>query len=828
VIRRALRRRARTESGYTLVELIIALTLLATVTGSLVAAFITTNNANANTSERIHESTDAQIIAGFWTADAQAAGGVDPALGTTDPGLGVSKTDDGGCGLGGGLLVSRFKWREWQSRDSATTLDTYTTRVANYVYRASTNVLERRTCANGTSTGVLTLATRVASAPTVQCDGSTTCAALPGTVSITITETNQPSTGPQYVFTLTATVRPNDQTAPGAGNAAGSPLLALGSGTCSSGTTGLSVSGNTTVVVNGQAAINASDIGSCTAITANGSIQYTADGTSLVPGGTCSGNRCPPTTTDSTRIGDPFASLPVPSFSCSGSGNPPTVGGHLQPGTYRSAVTLSGIMDAGTYVFCNSVTWGTVTGNGVFMYFTGSSSISMGGNVDVDIKAPASGTYAGMLIWNATTNAININGNGSLANYNGAVYSPNADVNVAGTSSTYIGMIVAKRIFFSGNHTTDITNGQLTPGAPSLTTTTGTTLRTVDLSWTAPGYTGATGSPITGYEYRVDSGGGYGSWTTVPGGLVTSMTHTCGTSDTVPTTCTYQVRAVNAQGGGSASNAASAASAVDDTPPVVTVTAPASGATVGASTTFSGTAGNLSGDGTAISVQLYSGAGCAAGSEIGAPLTTNRAGTTWSVASPVMTAGAKSVCASQSDTAGNTGRSAARGFTVDTTGPTPTTLFVQNGGTLGRVDKGDTVAVTFSEPVNPASVCAGWNGTSSRSSVTVTITNNDPTTGGNDSLTVTDASCPTFNFGKINLGSASWVTATTSYSGNGNNASTAVFNAALTTLTVKLGNGTAGPTGVAATTMTYTPAPAIADAFGNTATGTISPTNQRF
>lgn len=821
-------RTRRTQAGYTLIELIVAITILGAITGAITATFLTANNANADVSERIHESNDAQLTAAFWTADAQAAGGVNPVTGTTDPGLGVFTTGDGGCNLGGGALAVGFKWKEWASRDSSTTADTFVTRVAAYVYRAGTAELERRTCADGATTGVVTLATRVASLPTTSCDPIASCPGLPNTVSITVTETNDPQTAPSpYTFTLSATVRPDAQTLPGTGNSAGSPLLALGTSTCSGGTTGLSVSGNSTVVVNGQAAVNATDVGACTAMSANGSIQYSADGTSLVPGGTCSGNRCPPTTTDATRLGDPFASLPVPpGANCSGSGNPAQVAGRFQPGTYRSAVTLNGPLDPGTYVFCSTVQFsGTVTGTGVFLYFMGTSAVNISGNVDISLSAPLAGDYAGVLIWNSTTTAVSIAGNGSSKLYNGVLYAPKADVTLAGTADMYIGMIVAKRILFSGTGITGITNGSVTPGAPALTATTSTTtLRAVNLAWPTPAYTGAPGNPILGYEYRVDSGGGYGAWTGV--GLVNSLVHTCGTSDTVATTCTYQVRAVNAQGAGTASNAASAASYADTTTPVVTISAPTGGATVGTAITVTGTAGNAAGDSATVAVNLYSGAGCA-----GAPiqaLTANLVGTNWSVASGVMTNGAKSVCATQTDWVGHSATAGPVNFTVGQV----TNLAITNGGTVGRVDRGDTVAVTYGQAMNAASFCTGWNGTTARSSTTVivTVTNNDATTNGNDSLTIADSTCAGgFNFGKIDLGTTAWVATTTTFSGNGGNASSVAFGPGLTVLTIRLGNPSAtAANGVAAQTVVYTPSTLIRDALNVAITGTYPFTNQRF
>jgi hypothetical protein len=199
----------------------------------------------------------------------------------------------------------------------------------------------------------------------------------------------------------------------------------------------------------------------------------------------------------------------------------------------------------------------------------------------------------------------------------------------------------------------------------------------------------------------------------------------------------------------------------------------------------------------------------------------NRTGATWTTTFTGLTDGARSVCASQSDWAGNTGTSAPVAFTVaPVVGLTATNA-------NNRLAAGDTFTVTFGQTMNPASICAGWNGTTTRNTLTVTVTNNDPMTGNNDSVTVVDSGC-TFNFGKVNLGSQGWVTATTSYAGSGGNASTAVMNAGLTTLTIKVGNGTQGPNNVPASTWTYTPSTSITDALGTALAGSFGFTNLRF
>ncbi|MGZ6886623.1 MAG: prepilin-type N-terminal cleavage/methylation domain-containing protein [Acidimicrobiia bacterium] len=817
----------RGEAGYTLVELIVALTILATITGAITATFLTANNANANVSERIHESNDAQLTAGFWTADAEAAGGVDPTNGTTNPLLGVSKTDDGGCATGGGTLVFSFKWREWAGRDTMTAVDSFTTRVADYVYQPGTAALERRTCSDAATPGTLapagtvTLATRVGAPPTTSCDGAACPGAtrgLPHTVTIGVTETNQPSTsssGP-YAFTLTATVRSDSQTTPDSTNAAGSPLLIL-AGTCTGGS-GIDIGGSSDIVVNGDVVLNTTDGSGCTAMHFNGSGNtWDVGSTTIAGGGSCSG-QCP-AWSNGTAIGNPFASLAAPSTAgCNGGPNPVAVNGHYPPGTYPRTLTLSGtqVLDPGTFVLCNGLAGGSTTrSDGVFVYVAGGTITAS----TVLLSAPTSGTYAHIAMWNATTNDWDVHQD--TVNIEGAYYSPRAGmINGNGNTSVTIGVLVVKFLDFSGSSDVTVT-GTGTPGSPTLTATTSpAVLGQVDLTWAPPRFTGI--SAISSYELRINRGTGWGAWANV--GLTQPVHDVCGSNPAIPTTCDYQIRAINAQGAGSPSNIATADSFADSTAPTVTVTAPTAGQNVGPVVTFAGTAGNATGDSPTVSVQLYAGPGCTPGTEIGAPITTTRTGTTWSVVSGTMTVGAKSVCASQSDWAGNVGTSAARNFSSGQV----TNLAVANGGTNGRIDKGDTVTVTFAQAMNPGTLCAAWNGTTSRSTITVRVKNNDPATNGNDSLTVTDSAC-TFNFGTIDLGAATWVTADTTYSGNGNNASTAVMNAGLTTLTIKLGTPSAtAASGIAAQTMTYTPNPAMRDSVGTAMTGSYTFPGLRF
>ncbi len=150
---------------------------------------------------------------------------------------------------------------------------------------------------------------------------------------------------------------------------------------------------------------------------------------------------------------------------------------------------------------------------------------------------------------------------------------------------------------------------------------------------------------------------------------------------------------------------------------------------------------------------------------------------------------------------------------VDNTAPTAVDAQGANGGTAGTIDALDTLTLTFSEPMLPASIMAGWNG----SSTAVQVRVND--VGANDTLDVYDAAGTT----KLKLTSATqalqlradWVSATAS------------FNATLvrsgSQIVVTFGTRISGAvrTGVATTAnMIWTPSTAATDLAGNPASAT--------
>jgi hypothetical protein len=125
----------------------------------------------------------------------------------------------------------------------------------------------------------------------------------------------------------------------------------------------------------------------------------------------------------------------------------------------------------------------------------------------------------------------------------------------------------------------------------------------------------------------------------------------------------FQVKARDSAGNDS--TVSSRTWTVDTTAPAVTLAFPANGTTVTSATpTFSGNAGNATGDGATVTVRVYSGTSTN-GSLVETLTATRQLDTSWSVpASPGLADGTYTAQATQSDSVGNAGQSAPSTFTV--------------------------------------------------------------------------------------------------------------------------------------------------------------------
>jgi Putative Ig domain len=152
--------------------------------------------------------------------------------------------------------------------------------------------------------------------------------------------------------------------------------------------------------------------------------------------------------------------------------------------------------------------------------------------------------------------------------------------------------------------------------------------------------------------------------------------------------------------------------------------------------------------------------------------------------------------------------------------PTITGIVLTNGGpTAGTIEKGDTIAITFSAQMSEATMCSAWTGGDSTAQLinadsNVTVSISDGTGATNDALTVTSTSC-TFNFGSLNLGSNAYVSAATSFGGTATNVSSISWTPGTRVLLITLGAKIAGTVAnVSTSTPIYTANPALRDSVG--------------
>jgi hypothetical protein len=172
--------------------------------------------------------------------------------------------------------------------------------------------------------------------------------------------------------------------------------------------------------------------------------------------------------TGMSAVGDPLAGLsPPPISGCDYNDIALDSGIHvLSPGVYCGGLSLSGTADVelepGTYIIQNgdfSTSDGSteIQGEDVTFYMAGDSSISMTGQGDIELSAPLTGDYTGVLFYGdpnaSTTVQHHINGNSNMA-YNGFMYFPTATLmyngNGMGTTSNYTA-VIARLLRFGGN-----------------------------------------------------------------------------------------------------------------------------------------------------------------------------------------------------------------------------------------------------------------------------------------------------------------------------------------------------------------------------------------
>ena len=325
------------------------------------------------------------------------------------------------------------------------------------------------TAANGFTNGVNTVSIAVAIPP----GGTGTFANDPTYVRVTVSQTTQ--TFLAFIFGIGNALTSAAAVAGPAG--IGNPcMLTLGS----SGSGALSVVGNSSVTASNCGIFVNSN--SPSAIQLTGNVNVTAGSINVVGGISKNGNvTTSPVTTGAPASANPFLNFPVPTFtSCtftnySKSGNGDIA---LTPGTYCGGINITGnhavSLASGMYVlygggFSVSGNTSPISGSGVTIYNSGSgisgpngySGLSLTGNVVMNLSAPLTGSYAGMLFMQdpLNTQAASIVGN-SGSTFAGNLYFPQSQLNLTGNSGTSIpmGSVVAQKVGLTGNSNLSMTN----------------------------------------------------------------------------------------------------------------------------------------------------------------------------------------------------------------------------------------------------------------------------------------------------------------------------------------------------------------------------------
>ncbi len=131
----------------------------------------------------------------------------------------------------------------------------------------------------------------------------------------------------------------------------------------------------------------------------------------------------------------------------------------------------------------------------------------------------------------------------------------------------------------------------------------------------------------------------------------------------------YTAQAKQGDASGNLTTSAARSFFVDTTTPVVSIAAPSAGQHVGSRPPVSGTAGIIAGDSATVTVRIYAGAGTG-GTLVQTLSAARNAGTgAWAVTPATLADGTYTVQATQTDSAGHSGTSAAITFVADGTAP---------------------------------------------------------------------------------------------------------------------------------------------------------------
>jgi hypothetical protein len=236
------------------------------------------------------------------------------------------------------------------------------------------------------------------------------------------------------------------------------------------------VAGSSSVTLNGCDV--ASNSNAADALSMDGSAKLTTDCVYTVGGAVTTSNlslqKCTSAQTQAPRTIDPYADLeePAASGTCHSQGSfntdatlTPSHQSHpsgLPVMRFCSGLKVTGgtitfkpglyIIEGGDFAV-NAGT--TLTGTGVTFYFAKAAGLKLNGGATVNLSAPSTGPYSGLLFFGSRTSTVianQVNG-ASGSTFDGAIYFPASGVEYAGRSGSTAGctQIIGKTVTFTGN-----------------------------------------------------------------------------------------------------------------------------------------------------------------------------------------------------------------------------------------------------------------------------------------------------------------------------------------------------------------------------------------
>lgn len=301
---------------------------------------------------------------------------------------------------------------------------------------------------------------------------------------------------------------------------------------------------------------------------------------------------------------------------------------------------------------------------------------------------------------------------------------------------------------------------------------------------------------------------------------------------------TFDVRAVD--GAGNAGPVASRTWTIDSTAPVVATTFPAAlsvhnnttwrAGCSGAVDDLCGTATDAGGTVTLVEVALYrsstatywNGSGFGSSTVVWTTATGTSSWTLPFAATAFPADGGYDVLVRATDGVGNVSAPVTRTFTVDRTGPAAASLAaINNGSTVRRIETGDRLVLTFSEPIAPGSLIAGWDGTGTQN-ITIRQANNT-----NDLLTFYNAANSTrLPLGSVQMKRSDYVSAAVVWGASGTRSTLTMSGSTLTLTFGTPDKPTSVTTAAAAANMVWLPragvtaGTGVTDLVGNLGTST--------